>query len=100
MTESGRHQLKGDIMAIVHIPALLHSLTGDVRKLEVEGRTVGDLIDQLELLYPGIRDRLVENGHLRSGLAIFVDGMVRREALEYEVPPGSEVLFVPAVAGG
>ena len=87
-------------MAIVHIPALLPSLTGDVRKLEVEGRTVGDLIDQLELLYPGIRDRLVENGHLRSGLAIFVDGMVRREALEYEVPPGSEVLFVPAVAGG
>ena len=87
-------------MAIVHIPALLHSLTGDVRKLEVEGRTVGDLIDQLELLYPGIRNRLVENGHLRSGLAIFVDGMVRREALEYKVPPGSEVLFVPAVAGG
>lgn len=87
-------------MAIVHIPALLHSLTGDVRKLEVEGRTVGDMIDQLELLYPGIRDRLVENGHLRSGLAIFVDGMVRREALEFEVPPESEVLFVPAVAGG
>jgi molybdopterin converting factor small subunit len=100
LTGNGWQQLKGDIMAIVHIPALLHSLTGDVRKLEVEGRTVGDLIDQLELLYPGIRDRLVENGHLRSGLAIFVDGMVRREALEYEVPPGSEVLFVPAVAGG
>lgn len=87
-------------MAIVHIPALLHSLTGDVRKQEIEGRTVGELLAQLELLYPGIWDRLVENGHLRSGLAIFVDGMVRREALEFEVSSGSEVLFIPAVAGG
>ena len=87
-------------MAIVHIPALLHSLTGDVRKQEVDGRTVGELIEELERLYPGIRNRLLENGHLRSGLAIFVDGMVRREALEFEVTPENEVLFVPAVAGG
>ncbi len=87
-------------MAIVHIPALLHSLTGDVRKQEVNGQTVGDLIEQLEVLYPGIKNRLLENDRLRSGLAIFVDGMVRREALEFEVTPESEVLFVPAVAGG
>jgi molybdopterin converting factor small subunit len=87
-------------MAIVHIPALLHSLTGDVRKQEVHGETVGDLIEQLEVLYPGIKGRLLVGNRLRSGLAIFVDGMVRREGLEFEVTPQSEILFVPAVAGG
>ena len=87
-------------MAIVHIPALLHSLTGDVRKQEVKGQTVGELIDQLEAIYPGIKSRLLESDHLRSGLAVFVDGMVRREGLDFEVGPESEVLFVPAVAGG
>jgi len=87
-------------MAIVHIPALLHSLTGDVRKQTVNGTTVGELIDQLELLYPGIKARLVEDDRLRSGLAVFVDGMVRKEGLEFEVNIESEVLFVPAVAGG
>jgi len=88
------------MMAIVHVPALLHSLTGNVRKQTVNGTTVGELIDQLELLYPGIKARLLEDDRLRSGLAVFVDGMVRREGLEFEVNTESEVLFVPAVAGG
>ncbi len=87
-------------MAVVHIPALLHSLTGGVRQQTVTGRTVGELIDQLDALYPGIKARLIDGHHLRSGLTVFVDGLVRREGLDFEVSPSSEVHFIPAVAGG
>jgi hypothetical protein len=37
---------------------------------------------------------------LRSGLSVFVDGLVRREGLDFEVSSDSEVHFIPAVAGG
>jgi sulfur-carrier protein len=87
-------------MPLVHIPALLLSLTGGVRQEQVSGKTVKDLIEQLDKLHPGIRERLLEGDSLRSGLAVFVDGLVRREGLDFEVSPESEVHFIPAVAGG
>ena len=87
-------------MAIVHIPGVLHSLTGNVQKQAVNGNTVGELIDQLDLLFPGIKNRLLENDRLRSGLTVFVDGLVRQEGLKYKVEAEREVFFVPAVAGG
>jgi molybdopterin synthase sulfur carrier subunit len=87
-------------MAIVYLPALLYSLTGGVRQQTIDGATVGQLVDQLDVLYPGIKDRLVDGRRIRSGLTVFVDGLVRREGLEFEVSPGSEVHFIPAVAGG
>jgi molybdopterin converting factor small subunit len=87
-------------MPLVHIPALLLSLTGGVREQKVSGKTVRDLIEQLDGLHPGIRERLLDGERLRSGLAIFVDGLVRREGLDFEVLPDSEIYFIPAVAGG
>ena len=87
-------------MAIVHIPGVLHSLTGNVQKQAVNVNTVGELIDQLDLLFPGIKNRLLENDRLRSGLTVFVDGLVRQEGLKYKVEAESEVFCVPAVAGG
>jgi molybdopterin synthase sulfur carrier subunit len=87
-------------MPTVHIPALLLSLTGGIRQQNVSGKTVRELIDQLDALYPGIKGRLVDGDRLRSGLRVFVDGLVRREGLDFEVSAESEIHFVPAVAGG
>jgi len=87
-------------MAVVHIPAILLSLTGGEEEPSVAGATVEGLIDQLEIRYPGIKKRLVEGNRLRSGLAVFVDGSVRREGLKCEVSPQSDVHFIPAIAGG
>jgi len=87
-------------MPLVHIPALLLPLTGGLRQQQVSGKTVGDVIDQLDKLHPGIRERLLEGDRLRAGLSVFVDGLVRREGLDFELSPESEVHFVPAVAGG
>jgi molybdopterin converting factor small subunit len=64
------------------------------------GTTVGELVDQLEIRYPGIKKRLLDGDRLRSDLAVFVDGSVRRDGLKCEVSADSEVHFIPAIAGG
>ena len=87
-------------MPVVHIPALLFSLTGGDKEVSVTGITVEALIDELETRYPGIKKRLVEGERLRAGLSVFVDGSVRREGLKCEVSPQSDVHFIPAIAGG
>jgi sulfur-carrier protein len=87
-------------MPVVHIPALLLSLTEGEREPAVTGSTIEELIDQLDIRYPGIKKRLVDGDRLRSGLSVFVDGSVRREGLQCEVSPHSEVHFIPAIAGG
>jgi molybdopterin converting factor small subunit len=87
-------------MPLVHIPGLLLSLTGGDQEAAVTGTTVEELIGQLDLRYPGIRNRLVDGDRLRAGLSVFVDGSIRREGLKCEVAPQSDVHFIPAIAGG
>lgn len=87
-------------MAVVHIPALLLHLTRGDQEPAVTGTTVEELIDQLEIRYPGIKQRLVDGDRLRSGLNVFVDGSIRREGLKCEVSAQSDVHFIPAIAGG
>lgn len=64
------------------------------------GRTVREIVDSLERLYPGIRDRLCEGDALRPGLAVVVGTEAATLGLMQPVPPGSEVHFVPAIGGG
>jgi molybdopterin synthase sulfur carrier subunit len=87
-------------MAIVHIPSLLKATTGGVDQVEVEGTSVGELVEALDLLYPGIKSRLVKENRLRSALVVFVDGLVAHEGLKTKVSPDSEIHFVPGIAGG
>ena len=87
-------------MPVVHIPGLLLSLTGGDREAEVAGATVEQLIAELDLRYPGIKNRLIDGDRLRAGLSVFVDGAIRREGLQTEVSPQSKVHFIPAIAGG
>ena len=59
--------------ATVRIPTPLRTLTGGNDEVKAEGATVGDLIDNLEKSYPGMRERLLDDKgrpplreHLRS----------------------------------
>ena len=87
-------------MAVVYIPALLASLTGGRSSIEVEGATVRQVIDNLEAAWPGIRERLVLDGRLRSNISVAVDGEVSPIGLLEAVPANSEVHFVAALSGG
>jgi molybdopterin synthase sulfur carrier subunit len=87
-------------MPVVWIPSLLRSLTNGQDKLVVPGATVGQVIDELESLFPGIKSRLCQGDGLRPGIAVAVDAQVARLGLRECVAENSEVHFLPAVGGG
>ena len=79
---------------------MLQALTGGDKKVEVDAFNLQQVIDGLETLYPGMKSRLVENGQLRSNLAVAIDGELARMGLLEKVGEESEVHFVPAIGGG
>jgi molybdopterin synthase sulfur carrier subunit len=87
-------------MARVWIPSLLRELTGGCEAVNVPGASVRQVIDELDRLHPGARDRLCDGDALRRGLAVVVDSEVARLGLLQPVKPDSEVHFLPAIGGG
>ena len=87
-------------MATVYIPTMLLPLTGGLKQVDLEGRNVRQIIDGLDELYPGIKERLVEGGEIRPNLAVAIDGDVARMGLLERVQDASEIHFVPAIGGG
>ena len=87
-------------MPTVWIPSLLRDLTGGEERVSVPGGTVGQVIDALDLAYPGIKHRLCKGDRLDPAIAVFVDGRIARLGLSEGVAEGSEVRFLPAVGGG
>ena len=87
-------------MVTVFVPTMLLSLTGGVKQLDVEAANIRQVIDRLDEAFPGLKERLVDQGQIRSNLAVAIDGEVARLGLMEKVEAGSEVHFVPAIAGG
>jgi sulfur-carrier protein len=87
-------------MPVVWIPSLLRQLTGGLENLTVQGTTVGEVIDSLDRLHPGIKQRICTGDSLRPGIAIMIDSEVAPLGLHQPVREGSEVHIVPAIAGG
>ncbi len=87
----------------VIIPTPLRRFTNGVETVEVEALTVGAIFEELDLRFPGIRERLCESsGELRRFINVYVDGEDIRflDRLQTNVAPGAEVSIVPAIAGG
>ncbi len=87
-------------MPKIIIPSQLREVTGGEANVSAQGSTVLELIENLDEQYPGIRDRLIEDGKLRMGLAAAVDNEVSSYGLKQKVSEGSTVQFIPAISGG
>jgi len=87
-------------MATIFIPSLMQNLTGGENRVEVEGSSVRRIVDNLENAYPGIKDRLVENGRIKSSISVAIDGEVTPLGMLGKVAETSEVHFLPAIGGG
>ena len=90
-------------MAIVRIPTPLRKLTGGAEEVQASGKSVGELIVELEKKYPGIKERICdESGSVRRFVNIFVKDEDIRFLQNLETPLGEkdEVSIVPAIAGG
>ncbi len=87
----------------VHIPSVLKHLYKTEKIVEVEARSVRQMVGALDSLYPGIGERLIEpDGSLRRYVNIFVDGEDARSHGEAATPieEDGEVWIVSNVAGG
>ncbi len=87
----------------IRVPTTLRTLTGGASEVAVEGTTVSQVLDQLEGVHPGFKERLLDaEGGLRRFVNLYVaDDDVRfREGLETAVADGDTVSIIPAVAGG
>jgi len=87
-------------MPTVWIPGLLRDLTNGQDALTVPGETVRQVIENLDARYPGIRERLCEQGMLRRNIAVVVDGVTSRQRVRHRLTETSEVHFIPAISGG
>jgi len=87
-------------MPEVWIPALLQSLSQGEQKVRVPGKTVREVIDNLELQFPGMRARLLDGDRIRPSIAVVVDGIISQDKLRHQLEEESEVHFMPAISGG
>jgi hypothetical protein len=87
-------------MADVHLPSTLRPLFVDLpRHVDVDAPTVLDAIAELDRRWPGLRDRLCEEGPaLRRHIHVYVDG--ERGDLSTEVPPNARLEVIAAIRGG
>lgn len=86
----------------VRIPTILRPLTGGEKSVQGEGSTLGGLIAQLDAMYPGLADRLIEDGALRRFVNVYLNDEDVRflGGLDTPVATGDSVTILPAVAGG
>ncbi len=85
-------------MAIVFIPSQLQKLTG-AAQVEIAGNTVREVVEQMEKQFPGIQQRLFEDGQLSPLLQLSVDHVMTR-ALSTSTSSTTEVHFLPIIGGG
>lgn len=87
-------------MPQVWIPALLRDLTGGQQTVHVPGKTVRQVIENLEANFPGLKARLCQDERLRPSILVAVDGEISTLGLRQGPQEASEVHFLPAIRGG
>ena len=87
-------------MPQVWIPALLRDLAGGQQTVHMPGKTVRQVIENLEVQYPGIKARLCQGEKLRSSIIVTVDGEISLLGLRQGLQEASEVHLLPAISGG
>jgi molybdopterin synthase sulfur carrier subunit len=90
-------------MAItVRIPTPLRTLTQGKDEVEASGKTVRDIVENLEKNYPGLRERLLDDKGVRRFVNIYQNEEDIRflDNLDTAVKDGDSISIVPAIAGG
>ncbi|GAB5470154.1 MAG: MoaD/ThiS family protein [Rhodospirillales bacterium] len=81
-------------MVKVLIWGSLKAATGGQEELQVEAKTIRDLLDGLGQSYPRLKPQLAR------GVSVSVDGKIYRDAWFTPIDPESEVVLLPRLAGG
>ena len=86
-------------VSVVLAPALISLFPAASMRVELEAGTVAELIDALDVRWPGMGDRLRDTTPaVRRHINIFCNGA--RGTLATPLPPGAQVYVLTAVSGG
>ena len=58
------------------------------------------IIDNLDSMFPGFKNRLVEDGRVKPNISVAIDGEITPLGMIEKVTEDSEVHFLPAISGG
>ena len=78
-------------------------MTKGAAEVQAAGDTVADVIEDLERQFPGLRERLIDEG---GAVRRFINVYVNEEDIRFlqgattGLKPGDQVSIVPAIAGG
>lgn len=87
----------------VRLPGTLRDAVGGDTKIQAAGRTLAELFADIDRRHPGFRARVLDDrGAIRSYVNVYVGDVDARSSggLDTAVPDGSEVMVIPAMAGG
>lgn len=81
-------------MVKVAIWGSLRAAMGGKGEVEVEAKTLRELLDRLAEEYPGVRPQLAR------GVSVSIDGLVYNDSWFTPIRPDSEVVLLPRIVGG
>jgi sulfur-carrier protein len=87
----------------IKLPTQLRAAAGNATEAQVDGRTVGEVLDDLFAQHAELRERIADDGGgLRRFVNVYLGGEDIRflDGLETAVKDGDELTILPAVAGG
>jgi molybdopterin converting factor small subunit len=84
----------------VYVSSHVRSYTAGRPEVEAEGRTLAEVMGDLERRYPGLRFRVIdEQDRIRPHMNFFVGGELVRD-LAHAIAPGDDVHILGALSGG
>ncbi len=87
----------------VRIPTQLRNLSGNAAEVQLEGATIQDVLQNLNVAHPGFGERLFDDtGALRRFVNVFLaeEDIRFLDGVNTAVTAGQVLSIVPAVAGG
>ena len=86
----------------VRIPTPLQKLTDGKSEVDCSAKNIMELVEVLDMDYPGMKERLSDGGKIRRFINIYVNEedirFVNKD--ETTLKDGDNVSIVPAIAGG
>ena len=87
----------------VRLPGSLRDAAGGETKIEASAGTLADVFADIDRRHPGFRSRVLDDsGAIRSYVNVYVGDADARSSggLGTAVPDGTEIMVIPAMAGG
>ncbi len=86
----------------IRIPTILRPYTGGEKSVQASGSTLAELVADLDRRFPGMGERLLEDGKLRRFINVYLNDEDVRfiGSLDALISSGDNLTILPAVAGG